>query len=327
MKAVLLCGGIGSRFLPHTTSYSKMALPFLNLPIVSYPLKQLHDMNISGLLVNTHHQPEQVKQTLSFCNANRIKDIRFTFEPQLLGGLGILFANRDFLDQDHFIYLNGDSVFLSNEFMESLIRVHKSKRALITFLVSPSRPKDKSSIWTSGSSGQVQYVSSDQKNHPNSSADRPYFFPGLACISPEIFEYLKPNHSHLFKDLVPKIKERCWIYPSEDLKFFEVGSLETYLNSTEECLDILDSATSIYQTQLLQIFKHYASNNKLQKNKEGLILHEEFIEDISSLKVRGFAVIGKDVIINQDIEIERGILTSRSCPSKNIKRELLLPDA
>ena len=115
MKALLLCAGYGSRFRPQTIHYSKVVLPFLNIPIAGYPLKILEDIGVTDLAVNTHHQPQQVEKTIQDLKSN-IKNIHFSYESQLLGGAGTLKNNEKFLQAENIVYLNGDSVFLCSDF-------------------------------------------------------------------------------------------------------------------------------------------------------------------------------------------------------------------
>ena len=77
MKALLLCAGRGSRLHPYTRACSKIALPFLNIPIAGYPLKVLEDIGVRHLLVNTHHWPQQVVNTIECL----ISSVRERAEP------------------------------------------------------------------------------------------------------------------------------------------------------------------------------------------------------------------------------------------------------
>ena len=57
MKAMLLSAGYGNRFKPHTNKVAKPAIPFLNIPMLGYPIYYLEQIGIEKLAINTHYLP------------------------------------------------------------------------------------------------------------------------------------------------------------------------------------------------------------------------------------------------------------------------------
>lgn len=248
MKALLLCAGLGSRLHPYTRNHSKVALPFLNIPIMAYPLKILEDAKVSHLLVNTHHQAEQVKKTIENLKLN-IPHISFFHEPALLGGLGTLKENLNFFKgEEDIIYLNGDSVFLCDDFFSQMSLQHKKKNALMTFLCSPFK-KGASYLW----------VDSEGRIVPkgNNSSHQTCFFAGFVLVNKECFSLFNKSDDHLFKDFVNRHSHRCFIYMQEDLKFFEIGSLSGYMKALQTCAKYLENPLSKEAKLLNQILGRY----------------------------------------------------------------------
>ena len=257
MKALLLCAGLGSRLHPYTRNCSKVALPFLNIPIAAYPLKILEDVGVSHLLVNTHHQAQQVRETVENLKLN-IPHCSFFHEPTLLEGLGTLRANLSFFkEEEDIVYLNGDSVFLCDDFFSEISLQHKKKKALMTFLCSPFK-KEASHLWVD-SEGRIVPEGNSQKHQA-------CFFAGFVLINQECFSLLKKSDDHLFKDFVNRHSHRCFIYMQKDLKFFEIGSLSGYMTALQTCVKYLENPLSKEAKLLKQILSRYLSSEFMQSS-------------------------------------------------------------
>jgi len=256
MKALLLCAGLGSRLHPYTGKCSKVALPFLNIPIVAYPLKILEDIGVSHLLVNTHHQAQQVKETIESLKLS-IPYCSFFYESVLLGGLGTLKENTNFFkEEEDFIYFNGDSVFLCDDFFSQMILQHKKKKALMTFLCSPFK---KGSYLRMDTEGRIVPKGSS-RNH------QACFFVGFVLVNKECFSLLKKSDDHLFKDFVNRHYRRCFIYVQKHLQFFEIGSFSGYMQALQACVKYLENPLSKEAKLLNKILRRYLSPEFMQSS-------------------------------------------------------------
>lgn len=318
MKALLLCAGLGSRLQLYTQNQSKMAISFLNLPIVSYPLWWLHQFKVKELLVNTHFNPKEVEDVVRTYSS--ISHVDFSYEPQLLGGAGTLFKNKDFFKED-FIYLNGDSVFLSSLFLKPLIEEHKKNKSLITFLVSSPSSNKKVSLINADFRNNVQSITNslDVSSSQETSA---HFFPGLAILSPKVFSYLKQEDTDIFKDLLPRIKDKAKVYEVEDLMFFEVGVLEEYFLSVQKAIDILHNGNPIYQNCLKQIFQFYSCHNQIEIFPQGKMLYENSIQGIDNIEVTDFAVVGKNTQFKNKVHLKRAVINQNREVSQDIENKI-----
>ena len=327
MKALLLCAGYGSRWKSYNQQYSKMCIPFLNTPIVGYPLKILGDMGVQSVLINTHHQAQQVKNTIKSLKTS-IPYTSFTYEESLLEGLGTLIHNQSFFDkEDNIIYMNGDSVFLCHEFFQPMKEEHKKHNSLMTFLVSPSN--DLSGIWAD-EKGQVHTTKKPGIKN--------YFFSGFCLIQSECFNLFKKSDRHLFRDFISQYASQCRVYVRSDLKFFEVGDLDSYLQATKKCLQYLFEETHSKECSLLKdviSYYHpsfdqfkgdtYYSQTPFKKSPPGHVLCGSHVQGLEHLEIKDFAVIGDHSSIKKNQTIESGVLSPHSELHKNLKRSLQLP--
>ena len=296
MKALLLSAGKGMRFQPQTLKYSKMVLPFLNIPIIGYPLKFLEDLNVQSVVINTHYLSKQVEEEVLKLQP-RIQKVHFSFEEKLLGGAGTLRKNKSLFGDEHLIYLNGDSIFLGSEFFLEMKKQHKNDRALITFLVIPDNSKK--DIWASSEG----WLSLKQEKNLKS-----YFFPGLALFSPECLSLLREEDTNIFKSIVQRFPNRCRVYVHKNLDFFEVGYVSDYLKSTQKGLDELFK-NELKGSQLKNVFSRYNQKIQLKQIEEKhKILIGDSVQGVENIRVKGFAVIGKDCHFNQSVLVEKSVI-------------------
>lgn len=301
MKALLLSAGRGVRFQPQTLKYSKMVLPFLNVPIIGHPLKLLEDLGIEELVINTHYFPQQVEEEVLKLQPN-VQKIHFCFEEKLLGGAGALKKNESLLQNENIIYLNGDSIFLCSDFFSQLQKQHQSHQALITFLV--QKNKHKRDLWADSKGCLTQDHSLDSQS---------YFFTGFALFSPECLSLLKKEDMNIFLSLVQKFPKRCMVYVHEDLEFFEVGCLSSYLHSTRKCLEYLfqDHLKSRRLKEvILRYFPHFNAQTQLKCLDENIFLVGENVQGLENIQVKDFAVIEEGCHIKNPVLLEQSVLRS-----------------
>ena len=62
MKALLLAAGLGTRLKPFTFTQAKASIPFLNAPMIHYPLQFLFANRIDETIINLHAHPESVQK-------------------------------------------------------------------------------------------------------------------------------------------------------------------------------------------------------------------------------------------------------------------------
>ena len=304
MKALLLCAGQALRWRPYSLRHSKMALPFLNVPIMGWPLKLLEDLKVTRLTINTHSHPEQVESAVKKL-APRIPSIRFSHEPSLLGGAGAVKNNQPALKGDDFIYLNGDSVFFCSDFFQEMRQKHKTSKALITFLATPCIPKNAKILWAE-KDGRLS-------PSPPSSAEtkkQKLFFPGFALINSRIFPLIQNGDQELFTDLAYRIADQCFVFVKEHLTFFEVGSLPSCLESTKQALKHLldDPAQSMEQTQIKQTLNRFCPKHRAFKKNSAHVLLGPDIQGLKLVEFQNFAVIGGQCSFSSQTVIQEGVI-------------------
>ncbi len=128
MKAVIQCGGKGTRLRPYTTVLPKPLLPLGDRPVLELLLKWLRRNGIRDVYITTGYLGHLIR---SYCGDGHQWDlnIEYTSEPEPLGTMGALSLLRDKLDTT-FLVLNGDVV--TDLSLNALIGHHRLHGAGLT---------------------------------------------------------------------------------------------------------------------------------------------------------------------------------------------------
>jgi len=107
-RAILLSAGFGTRLSPITDTIPKCLVPINGKPLLAYWLEQLTAAGINEFLINTHYLAEQV---VKFIESSPFRDrITLFNEPELLGTLGTIKANRDYWSTEDVLVAHADNL-------------------------------------------------------------------------------------------------------------------------------------------------------------------------------------------------------------------------
>ena len=98
-KALLLAAGLGTRLRPLTNNIPKCLVEIGKKPILEIWLENLSKAGCEAVLINTHYFSDKVEEYLHNKKFGKMKIIT-SYEPELLGTVGTLIENADFLDKN-----------------------------------------------------------------------------------------------------------------------------------------------------------------------------------------------------------------------------------
>ncbi len=132
MKAVIQCGGMGTRLRPYTSVLPKPLMPIGSRPVLELLLKWLRRNGIQEIYITTGYLGHLIR---SFCGdgSQWNINIHYTQEMEPLGTMGPLSLIRDELTEP-FIVLNGD--VLTDLSLNGLIAGHRKSKAPLTIATS-----------------------------------------------------------------------------------------------------------------------------------------------------------------------------------------------
>jgi len=141
MKGILLAGGIGSRLLPLTASFSKHLIPIYNKPLIYYPLSTLMLAGIKEILIVC--TPRDLKMYRDLFGSGSDFGISLTYQEQVKPN-GIaegIKLSRKFLNGDEFCLILGDNVFHGPGLGRDLMK-HRGVSGGIVFGYQVKNPQD-----------------------------------------------------------------------------------------------------------------------------------------------------------------------------------------
>ena len=129
MKAMLLAAGPGTRLRPFTNHCPKCMVPVAGKPVLQRNIEWLRSNGIIDLVINLHYYPKAVTSHFGDGSDFGVR-LQYSYEPELLGTAGALWAAHQFFSSEPFWVIYADNIFdCSLVQMESL---HRDRGATLT---------------------------------------------------------------------------------------------------------------------------------------------------------------------------------------------------
>lgn len=246
MKAMIFAAGLGTRLRPLTDHTPKALVPVAGQPMLQRVMLRLKEAGFDDITINIHHFGQQIIDFLQ-ANGNFGLTVHVSDERELLldTGGGIWKA-RPFLEgNEPFLVHNAD--ILTDLDLAAFYRHHQESGADATLLVSQRKSSryllfDKEHRlhgWTNRSTGEVlpeglDYATGNYQE---------LAFGGVHVMSPSVFAAMKSDGWSGKFSIIPFYLKACQQlriqgYPLQEVKWFDVGKLET-LQQAEEYLNSL----------------------------------------------------------------------------------------
>mgnify|MGYP001052452635 FL=1 len=195
MKAVIQCGGKGTRLRPYTSVLPKPLMPIGSRPVLELLLKWLRRNGIQEVFVTTGYLGHLIR---SFCGdgAQWNMKITYTQEVEPLGTIGPLSLVRDQLDST-FLVLNGD--VLTDISLSRFASFHRSHPGPVTIATTIRTTKM--------DFGVIDEVDSAVRIFQEKPALAHLVSMGLYCMDPEVFDFIPHGVPFGFDDLMYRMLE------------------------------------------------------------------------------------------------------------------------
>ncbi|MCC6710510.1 MAG: NTP transferase domain-containing protein [Gammaproteobacteria bacterium] len=224
MRAVILCGGKGTRLRPYTTVLPKPLMPIGEMPILEVVMRQLKHAGIDRITMAVGYLAELLEAF--FRDGSRIGvPIDYSIESQPLGTVGPL-TLIDGLDEP-FLMMNGD--VLTDLDYSDLLRYHRACGGVATIASYEREVKiDFGVIRTNDANAITEYIEKPSYKYQVSM--------GIYVFQPEVLKLLKRNERLDFPDLVQLLiarGEKVVSYPFSGY-WLDMGRPDDYERAIEE---------------------------------------------------------------------------------------------
>ena len=152
MRAMVMAAGKGTRLQPVTDLVPKPMAPVANRPVVLHILRLLKRHGLDEVVLNLHHLPEVITGYLGDGSEVGL-DIRYSFEPELLGTAGGVKKNEDFLGTGTFLIMSGDA--LTDIDLTALVAAHRRNGSIATIAVQPVADPSQFGVMVTDDDGRV----------------------------------------------------------------------------------------------------------------------------------------------------------------------------
>ena len=217
--ALILCGGLGTRFQSVSTSKPKSLASINGKPIIEILTDQLVKQGISKIILCVGHL---AKQVIEYYENKKDADYIFSIENAPLGTGGAIFNAFDKIKSDYFFVLNGDS-FCDIEFSKFL-NFHKDRNSFLSLVGAQINDASDYGVLSIDSENRIL------KFEEKSKSGKAVINAGIYLLPKNIFSVqydLKPLS--LEKELFPNLihLEKCYTYVVET-DVFDIGTKERY---------------------------------------------------------------------------------------------------
>ena len=196
MKAVIQCGGRGTRLRPYTSILPKPLMPIGSRPVLELLLKWLRRNGIKEVFITTGYLGNLIR---SFCSDGQQWNmkINYTQEAEPLGTIGPLSLLRDQLTEP-FLVLNGDVLTDLNlcQFVKSH-RIHGNQLTIASI--------NRQSKIEFGVLDETDGMVIGFREKPTLST---LVSMGIYCMNPEIMAYVPSGIPFGFDDLILQMLEQ-----------------------------------------------------------------------------------------------------------------------
>lgn len=210
-KAIIPCGGLGTRFLPITKSIPKEILPVIDTPVLSYIVDEIVDSGINEILIILGNGKEAIKEYFTqkpslekslknkpellelVRGIHKKADIKFALQSEPRGSADAVMCAKDFTGAEPFCMLNGDDLIVADvPVVKQLTDAYAAKKGVILGVqkVPMTETSKYGIVRPTKVDGKTIYCD-DMIEKPTVDPPSQYAALGRYVFTAEIYEYIK----------------------------------------------------------------------------------------------------------------------------------------
>ncbi|MDD5748060.1 MAG: glucose-1-phosphate thymidylyltransferase [Actinomycetota bacterium] len=140
MKALVLCGGMGTRLRPITHTMAKQLVPIANKPVLFYGLEAIRDAGIDDVGIVVGDTRKEITEAVGDGSRWGI-NVTYIHQEEPLGLAHAVLISMDYLMGDNFVMYLGDNLIKDGikGFVESFEKTRPNCEILLARVVNPER--------------------------------------------------------------------------------------------------------------------------------------------------------------------------------------------
>jgi NDP-sugar pyrophosphorylase family protein len=223
MKAVIQCGGKGTRLRPHTSILPKPLMPIGARPVLELVLKWLRRNGIRDVFVTTGYLGHLIR---SVCGDGSQWNMQITYTQELepLGTMGPLSLLRDKLNES-FLVLNGD--VLTDLNLNQFVSFHRRHHGALSIATATRLTKMDFGVIDEVEARVVAFREKPELPHLVSM--------GIYCMNPDVLERIPTGVPFGFDDLMFQMLEEeaaVHVFKHNGL-WLDIGRVEDFLKAQD----------------------------------------------------------------------------------------------
>jgi len=236
LKAVILCGGLGSRLGSLTTNCPKPLLMFQGKTILEWQILLLKKYDIREIYINLHYLGEKIISCIGNGQKFGVK-IFYKYQENLNGTAGgVKIFEKELVGNNPFFVLYGDIIFFEN--LNRIIEHYKKTRALCTIFMHKNTNSNSYLITQNKNNLITAFYERPTKKQKkiiliNNGSKNIWANSSIYLMSPSILKSLDLKaHLDFPKDVFPKLVNRQKLFglPLKENRF-AIDNKEKYKNA------------------------------------------------------------------------------------------------
>jgi NDP-sugar pyrophosphorylase family protein len=236
MKAMVLAAGFGTRLRPLTDVCPKPLFPLVLQPMLGRVLGQLQHQGIREVVINLHHQAEQLARWLGD-GAQWGMRLHLSYEPEILETAGGIKQVETLLHEAPFLVLNAD-VLIDLDF-RAVWQWHCQRQAMVTMVLRPDpAARAYGAVLVDPAQRVVQI--NGRPTGITAATGHETVFTGVQVLSPEVLAHIPAGR---------RVRTTAEVYPALIAQgkavygyahtgyWMDVGVLPRYLQAHRDILD------------------------------------------------------------------------------------------
>ena len=228
-KAIILCGGKGTRLRPITQEIPKPLIPLHGKALIEHLIDLFKKYDIKEVILSVGYKKEKIKEY--FGNGDKW-GVRISYieenEEAPLGTAGPLKKAMALL-KETFIVTNGDELKDIN--LEEMYEIHKENGALATIALTTVPDPSNYGVAEVSGSRILRFI----EKPPKDKAPSNLINSGLYILEPAIIDLIPEGYAMLEKDVFPIVAHegKLFAYPFSG-QWFDTGNIERYEKALNE---------------------------------------------------------------------------------------------